>query len=397
MRISTSAMIEQSVRSMNAQQNNLAKIQSQISSQQSMQTAADNPAGWARGMSLDQVLAGIDTYNSNIGTAQQRLGLEENALADSGNILQSVSTLAIQATNGSQSPQSLQAITAQLQQYYNQLVSDANAQDGEGHYLFAGSSSAAAPFTQVGNSVTYNGDTSSRLLQIGPQRTIADGDDGASVYMNNASGNGTFATAASSGNSGTAQLTNSQVVDASLWDGGTYNVGFSGGNYQVTDSSNNVIASGAYTDGGTVSFRGVQVTFSGTPSNGDSFTVSPSAPKDVFASLRDLISLTQNPPTSSAGRAQWQTQMQGLQSEISRGFDTVTNTRSDVGARMASLDDASSRLQDQSVAMKSLLSNVRDLDLAQASTQLNLTTVSLQALQLAYTKVQSLSLFQYLR
>jgi len=75
----------------------------------------------------------------------------------------------------------------------------------------------------------------------------------------------------------------------------------------------------------------------------------------------------------------------------------VTNTRSDVGARMASLDDASNRLQDQSVAMKSLLSDVRDLDLAQASTELNLTTVSLQALQLAYTKVQSLSLFQYLR
>jgi flagellar hook-associated protein 3 FlgL len=390
-------MIEQSLRSMNTQQNNLAKIQSQISSQQRMQTAADDPAGWAKGMSLDQVLAGINSYSSNIDTAQQRLGLEENALADSGNILQSVSTLAIQATNGSQSPQSLQAITAQLQQYYNQLMSDANAQDGEGHYLFAGSNSASAPFTQVGNSVTYNGDTSSRMLQIGPQRTIADGDNGAGIYMNNKSGNGTFATAVSSANTGTAQLATSQVTDASLWDGGIYNVGFSGGNYQVTDSSNNVIASGAYTDGGTVSFRGVQLTFSGTPANGDSFTVSPSAPKDIFASLRDLISLTQNPATGSAGRAQWQTQMQNLQSEISRGFDTVINARSDVGARMASLDDASSRLGDQSVAMKTLLSNVRDLDLAQASTQLNLTTVSVLALQLAYTKVQSLSLFQYLR
>lgn len=397
MRISTSAMIEQSVRSMNAQQNNLAKIQSQISSQQRMQTAADDPAGWARGMSLDQVLSSIDTYNSNIGTAQQRLGLEESSLADSGNILQSVSTLAIQATNGTQSSQSLQAITAQLQQYYSQLMSDANAQDGEGNSLFAGSNSSTAPFTQTGNSVTYNGDSSSRMLQISPQRTIADGDDGASVFMNNASGNGTFATAASGTNTGAAQLTTSQVTDASQWDGGTYNVSFNSGNYQVTDSSNNVVASGAYASGGTVAFRGVQLTFSGTPANGDSFAVTPSAPKDIFASLRDLISLTQNQPTSSAGRAQWQTQMQNLQSEISRGFDTVTNTRSSVGARLSSLDDASSRLGDQSVAMKSLLSNVRDLDLAQASTQLNLTTVSLQALQLAYTKVQSLSLFQYLR
>jgi len=390
-------MIEQSVRSMNAQQNNLAKIQNQISSQQRMQTAADDPAGWAKGMSLDQVLAGINTYNSNIGTAQQRLGLEESALADSSNILQSVSTLAIQATNGSQSPQSLQAITAQLQQYYNQLMSDANAQDGEGHYLFAGSNSSSAPFTQVGNSVTYNGDTASRQLAIGPQRTITDGDNGASVFMNNSSGNGTFATTASSTNTGSAQLTTSQVTNASQWDGGSYSVSFSGGNYSVTDSSNNVVASGAYTSGGTVAFRGVQLTFSGTPADGDSFSVAPSTSKDIFASLRDLISLTQNPPADSAGRAKWQTQMQSLQSEISRGFDTVTNTRTSVGARLSSLDDASSRLGDQSVSMKSLLSNVRDLDLAQASTQLNLTTVSLQALQLAYTKIQSLSLFQYLR
>lgn len=397
MRISTSAMIEQSVRSMNAQQNNLAKIQSQISSQQKMQTAADDPAGWARGMSLDQVLAGIDSYNGNINTAQQRLGLEESALADSGNILQSVSTLAIQATNGTQSSQSLQAITAQLQQYYNQLMSDANAQDGEGHYLFAGSKSSSAPFTQTGNTVTYNGDTASRMLQIDPQRTIADGDNGASVFMNNASGNGTFATTAASSNTGVAQLTTSQVKDASQWDGGTYSISFSGGNYSVTDSSNNVVASGPYTSDGTISFKGVQLTFSGTPADGDSFSVVPSTPKDIFASLRDLISLTQNQPTDSAGRAQWQTQMQNLQSEISRGFDTVTNTRSSVGARLSSLDDASSRLGDQSVSMKSLLSDVRDLDLAQASTQLNLTTVSLQALQLAYTKIQSLSLFQYLR
>ena len=397
MRISTSAMIEQSVRGMNAQQNALAKIQNQISSQQRMQTAADDPAGWGQGMSLDQVLSSIDSYNSNIGTAQQRLGLEENALADSGNILQSVSSLAIQATNGSQSPQSLQAIAAQLQQYYSQLLSDANAQDGEGHYLFAGSNSGSAPFTQNGGSVSYGGDTSTRLLAIGPQRTIADGDNGASVFMNNMSGNGTFETSAAGGNSGSAQLSASQLSNASQWDGGSYQVTFNGGNYQVTDSASNVIASGSYTDGGSVSFRGVQLTFSGTPADGDSFTVSPSTSKDIFASLQDLISLVQNPPSGSAQSAQWQTRMQNLQTEISRGFDTVTNTRSDVGARLATLDDVSSSLADQTLATKTLLSNVRDLDLAQASTQLNLTTVSLQALQLAYTKVQSISLFQYLR
>lgn len=397
MRISTSAMIQQSVASMNAQQNALAKIQGQISSQQRMQTAADDPAGWAQGMAMDQTLSNIDTWNKNIGMAQQRLGLEDNALSDTSNILQSVRTLAIQATNGTQNAQSLQAIATQLQQYYSQLVATANTQDDAGNYLFAGSNSASAPFTQGGSSVTYGGDASTRLLTIGAGRTIADGDAGGSVFMNNRSGNGSFTTAAASANTGGAQLGNSQVTDASLWDGGSYNVSFSGGNYQVRDSASNVIASGTYKDGGSVSFRGVQLTFSGTPNDGDSFNVAPSTQKDVFASLRDLIALVQNPATSAAQRVQQQTAMQGVQSELSRAFDNVTNLRSSVGTRLTALDDAGNRLADQSVSAKTALSGVRDVDLAQASTQLNLTTTSLQALQLAYTKIQSLSLFQYLR
>lgn len=397
MRISTSAMVQQSVASMTDKQSSLAKLQTQMSSGQRLQTAADDPAGWARGMAMDGTLANIETWNSNISMAQQRLGMEDSALSDASNVLQSVQTLAIQATNGTQTPQSLQTIAGQLQQYYDQLVSTANAQDGQGHYLFAGSKSATAPFAQSGGSVQYNGDSAGRLLSIGESRTIADGDDGASVFMNNLSGNGRFVTAAASGNTGTAQVGNTQVLNASQWDGGSYSIGFSGGNYQVKDSGGNVVASGAYSSGGSISFRGVQITMSGTPADGDSFSVTPSTSKDVFASLRDLINLVKSPATDAAGRARQQTAMQSLQSELSSAFNTVTDKRSSVGTRLSALDDASNRLADQSVSVKTALSGVRDLDMVQATTQLNLTSTSLQALQLAYTKVQSLSLFQYLR
>ncbi|MGH8506019.1 MAG: flagellar hook-associated protein FlgL [Stenotrophobium sp.] len=397
MRISTNSTTELAIVSINQQQTALAKLQTQISSGQKLQTAADDPAAWAQGMSLDQQISNISTYTTNVSTAQQRLGMEENALASSSNVLQSISELAIQANAATQSPQSLQAIASQMQQYYEQLQSYGNAQDGEGRYLFAGANSTSLPFTQGASGVNYNGDQNSRLLSIGPNRSIADGDNGANLFMANRSGNGTFELSAAASNAGTAQPATSQVLDPSLWDGGSYSISFNAGNYQVKDSSNNVIGSGAYTSGNGIRFRGIEVSFSGQPADGDNFSVGASQQKDVFKTISDLIGLVKNPPTTAAGRAQFQTRMQGLQAELSNGLDQVVNVRATVGARLAALDDASNSLSSQLVSAKSTLSDVRDVDLAQASTELNQRTVTLQAVQLAYAKVQGLSLFQYLR
>jgi flagellar hook-associated protein 3 FlgL len=47
--------------------------------------------------------------------------------------------------------------------------------------------------------------------------------------------------------------------------------------------------------------------------------------------------------------------------------------------------------------MASALSDLRDLDYAQALTQMNQQLVGLQAAQLSYTKISGLSLFNYLK
>ena len=47
--------------------------------------------------------------------------------------------------------------------------------------------------------------------------------------------------------------------------------------------------------------------------------------------------------------------------------------------------------------MKSLLSDLRDLDYASTITQLNVQLAGLQAAQSSYTKISQLSLFDYIR
>jgi flagellar hook-associated protein 3 FlgL len=68
-----------------------------------------------------------------------------------------------------------------------------------------------------------------------------------------------------------------------------------------------------------------------------------------------------------------------------------------VGSRLSALDETADSRSAQEVDLKSSLSDLRDLDYAQAITQLNLQLAGLQAAQSSYTKMAQLSLFDYLR
>jgi len=396
-RISTSVMAQQSVNSMLAQQAAIATTQNQITSGQRMQTASDDPVAWSQTMGLSDFAAGISNYQSNVTMATAQLNQESSTLSSISSLLSSANQLGIEANSPTLSTQDRQNIATSLTQIKQQLLGYANTQDSNGHYIFAGSASGSAPFSQSGNVVGYNGDQTDRLIAIGPGRTVDQGDSGSNVFMSALSGNGTFVANANSANTGTAVLMSTNVSNGSQWDGGQYTLSFSGGNYQVTDASNNVVASGSYTANSAIQFRGVSVTLSGTPANGDSFSVGPSQPKDVFSSLQDLIDAVQNPRTTSAQSAQSQSAIYNAQLALSNNSDRITNINASVGSRLDTVNAASASLTQQSTDTQQALANISGTDMAAAASQLSLQTTVLQASQLAFSKVQGLSLFNYIK
>ncbi len=396
-RISTSVMAQQSVNSMLAQQAAIARTQSQISSGQRMQTAADDPVAWSQTMGLNDFAAGISNYQSNVTMVTAQLNQESSTLDCVSSLLSSANQLAIEANSPAINAQDRQNIAASLTQIKQQLLGYANTQDSNGHYIFAGSASGSAPFAQSGNAVSYSGDQSDRLIAIGPGRTVAQGDSGSSVFMGALGGNGTFTAAANSANTGTAVLTSTNVNNASQWDGGQYTLSFNGGNYQVTDASNNVVASGSYTAGSAIQFRGVSLSFSGTPASGDSFSVGSSQPKDVFSSLQDLIDAVQNPRTTPGQSAQAQSAIYNAQLALGNNANQITNINASVGSRLDTVNAASASLTQQSTDTQQALSSLSGTDMAAAASQLSLQTTVLQASQLAFSKVQGLSLFNYIK
>ena len=82
--------------------------------------------------------------------------------------------------------------------------------------------------------------------------------------------------------------------------------------------------------------------------------------------------------------------------ELDDAFVQLSTVISTIGARMNAIDRQKQSNDDFIINTKTALSQVQDLDYAQAITQLNSQQMSLQAAQQSYSKVQGMSLFKYI-
>lgn len=412
MRISTSWMYQQSLSTMLNQESELANTQNEVSTGLAINVASDNPIGAAQVVSLNHVLAENTEYTNNIGTANTRLSTESSALSSVSNLLSSVNDIALGAINGSMSSSDLSDMATQLTQYRNQLVQLANTTDANGNALFAGTSTTTTPFVQGSSGVvSYAGNDDPSFMSIGGGLQVANGDPGSSLFMNIPAGNGSFVASAGSANTGTLVVGANSVTDTSSWDAanasgpvndtitfganGTYAVTDAAGN-PVTDSSGNPIT-GTYTDGGSISFNGISIGMSGTPAAGDTVSVNTDTAQntqDVFTTLNNMISALQNGNLSSTQLNN--TLNQQLES-LNNAMNSVSNTQVSVGARMDTLQQQQSSYAGLSVTYQSALSDVQNVDMATAISNLSLQSTALQASQQVFAKVQGMTLFNYLQ
>lgn len=406
MRLSTAEFSQLSISSILEQQSQLSQTQQQLSSGKRIMEPADDPSGAALALQLQK---GIDTaqqYQRNGTQATSRLNLEETTLASATNTLQRVRQLVVEANNDSQSDASRQSIAAELKQRLSDVVSLANTQDANGEYIFAGASSQTQPFTQSGTTVNYAVPTTNnepRKVQISRDRSVAMGDTGNQVFMNVPAGNGRFSTQAASANTGGGIIDAGSVVDQSTWNavssGSTFTLQFTpGGGYQVKDGSGNVVASkSSFTPGDTIQFSGIQVKIDGQPAAGDQFTISKGASQSVFKTISDIANALDTPHDTTASSAKFHSLMNDGLASLDQALGSVENTRGKVGARLDAVDSQSQMHDDVVLQLQKAQSQVQDLDYAKAISLFQRQLTGLQAAQQAYSKVQGLSLFNYIR
>ena len=401
MTISTLTFRTNALDSMESLQAEISKTQEQLSTGKSIQTAADNPTGMAQVNQLNMELSASQQYVTNGNLASGNLNLENQALTDATNLLQSARDLAIEANNASLSSTQRQDIATQLNQQLQQLVAIGNRTDGNGNYLFAGFASSTQPFAQNGSSVSYGGADQVSQVQISENQRISAGDTGNSVFMNLPAGNGTFTTAAGATNTGTASIGPGTVTNPAQWAAaikaapGPYTITFTDAkDYAVTDGSGATVTTGTYdaTAGGTVAFNGIQATLSGNPASGDTFTVAPAGQSSAFATVSGLIT-TLTSTTLNSG--QMATQISQSIEQIDAALNNFGNVQASVGGRLNAVTAAQSTAQSRQTSFQTSISSIADTDYAKATTQLSSEEVALQAAEESYASLSKLSLFNY--
>src|SRR5690606_30592796 len=218
MRISTSGAFQQGLSMMLKLQSALDHTQKQITSGRKNLTPADDPFAAARALNLRESMSRLEQFDRNATMATNRLGYEESALTSMGNVLQRVRELALQANNATQSDESRHLIAVELRQHVDALVELANQKDGNGRFLFAGHLDGVEPVVRVAGGFAYQGDAGQRLIRIGENRQVADGDPGSEVFFRIRDGNGTFAVTPAAANTGSGVAGAGSVLDAAAYD-----------------------------------------------------------------------------------------------------------------------------------------------------------------------------------
>lgn len=166
--------------------------------------------------------------------------------------------------------------------------------------------------------------------------------------------------------------------------------------YLVLDSSNNIETSGAYLDGSQISFNGIATDLTGTLNNGDSFSISPSVNQDIFTILENLATALEGGLSGAAPTTAFHNAMNRVLSDLGQAEEKINEIRGTVGSRLNALDSQENSNEDFILDLRTSLSNIEDLDFAEATGRFNLELVGLKAAQQAYVRVQGLSLFNFL-
>ena len=403
-RISSNSLYESNVAQLLRRQVDLIATQNQISSGRRVNTAADDPLAAGAATAIDRSLDELERFDLNANVLGNRLNLQESNLTEAGELLQRVRELSIQAANAPLSASDRVTIAREIRQIREGLLGIANGTDAAGRYLFGGAQDDRPPFVDGTTGVTYVGDQVQRRIDVAPALALADAEPGSEVWVRIPTGDGRVAVAAAAANTGTGLLGTFGVVDAAAWAAGGsvgYRVAFtSPTTYEIQDAGGAPLVpaqTGTYAPGDTLSFEGLQLRLNGEPATGDVFTIDPSGRQDIFGTLDALADSLEAPATTVTERVRQQNAIFVALSNVSSAQDHLIDKRAAGGARLAGIDEASALREATSVALKTTLSDLRDVNIAEAASRLAQQSTALDAAQLSFQRVASLSLFNYLR
>ncbi|MNO73217.1 Flagellar hook-associated protein 3 [compost metagenome] len=429
MRISTIQAYNNSVSGLQRNYGNVTRTQEQISTGKRLLTPADDPVASVRLLQLSQEQALNGQYKTNITAAKNSLNSEEAILASIGNVLQRVREIAVQAGNGAQDSSDKQALATELAQREDELLNLLNSKDANGKYLFSGSQGDIQPFLRnPDGTYSYQGDESQRQVQIASSTFLPISDSGKELFENVFNAN-RVTTQAAAGNSGTGRISLGMVEDKLAYDSvfpasnppsASDGVGIhflDPKNYVIYDAntipdwsaydpasppawqlSSGSIDSDELTKD-VIRYGGASVILDGTPKAGDEFKINrdpANEKRGMLDTVSDLRKALENGADTPGGSKAIRDATGVALSNLDAASNQILKVRGQIGARLNTIDSTETFIDDVSLVNTGVMSDLQDLDYAEAISRLSMQSTILQAAQQSYVKVSGLSLFNFL-
>ena len=399
-RISSVEQFQQGIDSILRQQERLNESQLQVSTGKKINRPSDDPAAATQLLKLSAISANINQYERNIDSARNQLELQESVMANITNVLQRVRELVVQANSAAQSDESRSVIADELRNRIDELLQYSNTKDPDGEYIFSGFNARTAAFVQTASGFNFQGDQGERLLQVSEETQIAVRTNGAELFQSMSNGDGRFILVSPNTNSGDALINMTTSSNATSDD---YTLTFTQANpgdpitYQVSGATSGVVSTGTYTSGSAISFNGITLDVSGTPANADAYQINASSKQDIFSTVLAIAQVLEAGTETSASYSKQANDLGQALNTIDQASVHVQSKRTSVGNNLQGLDVRNNENAEALLRTQKQISELEDLDYAEAVTELNLRSVALQAAQQSYIKIQGLSLFNFLR
>ncbi|WP_319381915.1 flagellar hook-associated protein FlgL [Thiomicrorhabdus sp.] len=334
MRISSNQFYSQGVSSIQKHQEEILNLQLQLSTGKRVNNASDDPVATSQIHALKNTMAMIDQYAENGSYAQTQLEQEETAISDITDSLQRARVLAVQMSSGTYNAENRQAAAEEVGQLIDQVKSMMNYTTSEGEKLFAGSSVKAD-----------------------------------SVFVEDPTNPGYYAYIGSDNLIGEAEYDPQANYGARF-----VQIGFDNDNV-VKPDDNGDSSRVRTTDNGAKVFK----------VDGDSL------PAGVDKNVLNVLVEFQNQLV--AGTAPSDSVIDDIDSSIQQLSVVLT----EVGGRQNRIESQSNAGESFKLSLEERRQTLEDVDEVQGITDLTQTQNALEMAQLIFTRVQNLSLFNYLK
>ncbi|GAB6069733.1 flagellar hook-associated protein FlgL [Thiomicrorhabdus hydrogeniphila] len=342
MRISTSMFHNQGYSSIQKHQQDVLDTQLKLSTGKQVNAPSDDPVATTQINSLNSTMNTIDQYAKNGEYANMQLVQEETAIDDTVDSLQRARELTVQMLNGTYSASDRQAAGEEINQIIQQVQNAMNYKNSDGELLFAGNSVFAEQ-----------------------------------AFVEDVNNPGYYAYIGSANAAGQVESDGvTPVEDPQANYGARYvQIGFDSDNSLTADDAGDSSRVRISDNGDKVFGLATTTTFTGTPDQNI---------LNVLVELKNSLMAGNEPPA-------------GIADDLDTGIDSLSQVRAEIGGRQNRIESQYDAGEEFKIALEERRSELEDMDTVQGVTDLTQSQTALEMAQQVFTRVQGMSLFDYLK